>query len=167
VAQKNRNSKSKSVLKNSHFSGVEFLIYVAAFSIIGLFTLWVSFAAPHNSGGKGGKYTGTLTLQMVADQNGDGLPNWNDTITFNETTNYTDSGGAGPWINASCHQNGVLVWSYTFGYGTAYPWPDSRNVSLSTGAWTSGAADCTAQLVYSAGNGRYPTITTLSFHVNA
>ena len=52
------------------------------------------------------------------------------------------------------------------GFYPEYPWPWAQTFTLSSGAWTGGAANCTATLYYF--NGRsYPTLATQSFAVAA
>ena len=69
--------------------------------------------------GKGRKdpTTSSLTLVMVSDINGDGLPNWGDSVTFDVSTTET-------WnqVNVTCYQNGVGV------FGAVLPWTPSRDV---------------------------------------
>ena len=91
--------------------------------------------------GGGGSTGGTLTLLMVSDGNGNGAPNWGDTITFNVT-----SSSAYPTVDVLCYQSGTLVYSAGAGFYPSYPWPGARNMPLSSPSWTGGAADCTAAL---------------------
>jgi hypothetical protein len=96
-------------------------------------------------GGKGGGGTtggGSLTLVMYTDNNGDGAPNWGDTITFNVSTSATTE----PTVEVLCSQNGVGVYGATAGFYDSYPWPWTKFMTLSSTAWSSGAADCTATL---------------------
>jgi hypothetical protein len=60
----------------------------------------------HGGGGGGG---GTLSLVMVMDANGDGLPNWGDTVTFNVSTTATTE----PHVDLTCSKNGVVVYGAT------------------------------------------------------
>jgi hypothetical protein len=90
---------------------------------------------------------------MVADSNGNGLPNWADTITFKIT-----SASTYPYVDVGCYQGGTLVYSASAGFYPSYPWPGARNMPLYSPSWTGGAADCTATL-NSGGS--------LSFHVYA
>jgi hypothetical protein len=68
---------------------------------------------------------------MEYDANGDKAPNWGDRITFTVSTTE-------PWnqVNVTCSQNSVPV------YGAVFPL--SPVLTLSSAAWASGAADCTA-----------------------
>ena len=96
-------------------------------------------------GGKGGGSTGgggSLSYFMVIDNNGNGAPNWGDTISFNWSTSATSE----PTITLVCSQNGVDVYGATAGFYDSYPWPWKRNMGLWSGLWTSGAAQCTAKL---------------------
>ena len=97
---------------------------------------------PQGRGGKPRVGGGTLALVMVIDANGDGAPNWGDTITFNVTTTATSE----PTVSVVCSQNRVDVYGATAGFYDSYPWPWKRNMGLWSGVWTSGAAKCTAKL---------------------
>jgi hypothetical protein len=111
-------------------------------------------------GKKGGGTTtggsGSLTLVMVTDNNGNGQPNWGDTVTFNVSTTATTE----PTVNLNCSQNGVGVYGATAGFYAGYPWPWTVNMTLSSTAWSSGAADCTATLT---ALGSSTALATLNF----
>jgi len=131
--------------------------------------LAVSLAlVPAALAGKGGAGTGgkvgggTLSLVMIQDANSDGLPNWGDTVTFNVSTTATSQ----PVVSLSCYQNGSLVFSSSAGFYPDYAYPWLRNFILSSTAWSSGAATCTATLEYYNGK-RMATLATLSFPVYA
>jgi hypothetical protein len=166
MAQKSKNRKSKSVKKGARFSRGEFTLYMLAFALVGAFTLWVSFAAPHKGGGGkpggGGSGGGTLSLAMVTDNNADGGPNWNDTVTYSISTSATTE----PFVSTVCYQNSLLVLSTSAGYFSSYPWQSAKDVPLTTMTWTSGAADCTAKLYMNGSKGSTTTLATLSYHVN-
>jgi len=104
----------------------------------------------HGGGGSGG---GTLTIVMVDDRNGNGAPNWNDTITYK-----VSSSSATPNVSTRCTQDGVLVYAADAGFYPSYPWPGAQNMPLYSPSWTGGAADCTTTI-----NGSPST----SFHVGA
>src|SRR5438105_2864019 len=77
-----------------------------------------------------------------------------DTITFNVSTTQTDN----PFVNLVCTGDGV-------GYDSwAAFWPTSENFILSSPAWTSGAADCTAKLVMYVNSNKYKLLASTSFH---
>ena len=120
------------------------------------------------SGGsrKGGGTTttggGSLSLVMVADVNGDGLPNWGDTVTFNISTTATDQ----PNVSLTCSQNGVVVYGAVAGFYDSYPWPWTKNMSLASQSWTGGAADCVAKLYYFSGTDTI-NLTSITFTAGA
>ena len=115
--------------------------------------------------GKGGaaKHTGgsgTIALVMVEDQNTNGAPNWNDTVTFTVTTTSTDR----PFVSVDCYQNGAWVYTASAGFFPDYPWP--ATFSLSSGSWPGGAASCNARLYStSSGGTRTYTLATMTFAV--
>jgi hypothetical protein len=115
-------------------------------------------------GGGGGSTTGgsaTATVVMVTDLNGNGAPNWGDTIRFNVTTTVTE-----PNVNLYCYQNGSLVYGATTGYYASYPWPWTQNMTLSSPTWVGGAASCTATISYYSGS-TSTTIGSTSFSVGS
>ena len=115
-------------------------------------------------GGKGGGGTtsggGSLSLVMVTDVGTIGTSH-GDTITFNVSTAATNE----PHVTLACYQNGSQVLSASAGFFDGYAWPWMRNMTLSTALWTSGAADCTAKLVYFSGSSDV-LLATHSFHVD-
>lgn len=119
-----------------------------------------------NGGGKGhggsGSTSSSLSLVMVNDSNGNGAPNYGDTVTFNASTSATPE----PHVRLQCFQGGALVYSADAGMYASYPWAWEQNMTLSSSWWTSGAADCTAQLYYFSGTTTVWS-TSLSFHVDA
>jgi hypothetical protein len=113
-------------------------------------------------GGATGGGGGTITLKMVADNNGDGKPNWNDTVTFDVATSATDS----PYVVLGCYQNNSLVASASSGFFASYPWPWTQFMTLSSRTWTGGAADCRADLGYYNSKGALTVVASYSFHVD-
>ena len=107
---------------------------------------------------RGGKVTGggTLSLVMYVDNNHDGLPNWNDTVTFNVSATGTDT----PTVNLVCSQKRVAVYGATGGFYPSYPWPWTQNMRLYSASWGGGAASCTATLTPVSGS---PVLASLSF----
>ena len=100
---------------------------------------------PGGGGTTGG--SGTFTLAMVTDANGNGLANWNDTVTWTISTTATTE----PNVSLTCSQNGVLVYTASAGYYAGYPWPWNQNMTLRSTAWSGGAANCVAKLYYFVG----------------
>ena len=97
---------------------------------------------------------------MVADNNGNGLPNWGDTVTFNMSTTAT----AQPYVHMVCSGNGIGYdsWKGVFAGSLDTNW----NFVLSSGGWTSGAGDCTATLGMYTKRG-FSQLASTSFHVDA
>jgi hypothetical protein len=124
----------------------------------------VSTAA--KGGGGGGKPSGggttsgssTLTLVMSIDANGNGLPNWNDTVTFNWSTTVVQY----PLIDTVCSQNGTKVYYHQYSTNPNSIFPENPYFWLQSGYWTGGAADCVATL----NNGTGTIYYSLSFHVD-
>jgi hypothetical protein len=138
---------------------------VTTLALLALVLIPATFAA--KGGQAGGKPSGggssSLSLAMVADSNGNGLPNWGDQVTFNVSTTATDK----PLVKLNCYQSGALVYTHSAGFYPGYPWPSAQTFTLSSGAWTGGAADCTAELYMSDSKGGFKTLKTLSVHVDA
>jgi len=107
---------------------------------------------------KPGGGSSRLTLVMYADINGNGLPDWGDTVTFNVSTTETTE----PHVDLTCSQNGVIVYGATTGYFESYLWPWTQLMTLSSTAWQGGAAECTAELYYFSGT-QTPIIASISF----
>jgi hypothetical protein len=88
------------------------------------------------------------------------VPQFGDTVTFNVSTTQTGN----PFVNVVCsgtEENPV-------GYDSwAAFWPSAGSFVLSSGGWTSGAADCTAKLVMYVNSSKYKVLASTSFHVNA
>ena len=109
----------------------------------------------HKGGGGSGSGSSSLSLVMVTDQNGDGLPNWGDTITFGVSSTQTTQ----PYVQLTCSQNGTVVYSAWAGFYDGYLWPAQQFMPLSSPSWTGGAASCTAVM--------NDGLATLSFGVGA
>jgi hypothetical protein len=133
--------------------------------VVGLM-VGTAFAAKGGGGGhhstSGG--TGTISLVMVVDANGDSLPNFRDKVTFNVSTTATSQ----PWVTLKCYQSGSLVYKASNGiFSTSL----NENFTLGpTPNWQSGAADCTAYLEdwdsYSK-NGSISTLASMPVTVGA
>jgi hypothetical protein len=128
-----------------------------------------AFAAKPTSGGTGGRHGGGSTTgggtiafgSVVVDQNGDGSPNWRDSVIFNISTS-----ASSPFVNLVCAQGGVTVmisWRGYFAGSLDTDW----SFGLSSGAWTSGAANCTAYLKTQNSHGGWNTLASTSFPVGA
>ena len=126
--------------------------------VIALVLTPAALAAKGRGGGGSAGVTGSLTLKMVTDRNGDRLPNWNDEVTFDVSSN------AGyPMVNLQCYQGSTLVQNQTVGFYVGWPW--SKVFPLSDWyMWPSGGAECTATLYYQTRKGNV-TLGTYSFRV--
>ena len=114
--------------------------------------------------GGGGSTTGggTIAVAVIVDQNSNGAPNWNDNIRFNVSTTSTTQ----PRVDLACYQ-GAMVYFQQTGYWDGYLWPWTQTMNLSSGAWTSGGADCTATLYKLTNSGSRTNLATLSFRAGA
>jgi hypothetical protein len=108
----------------------------------------------------GGTPTGSFSLVMVADKNSNGLPNWDDAVTFNvtSTAQYT-------FVDLRCYQNGSQVLYVSHQIPGSY---FTTTYYLKGYYWVPGAADCTARL-YSANSDmtNQVTLATMDIHVDA
>lgn len=136
------------------------LALVAATAALLLALAPVAFAAKGGGGGggKGGSATASGSLSLVLINSSDGLPHWGQTVTFDVTTTVSQ-----PYVTLNCFQNGAQVYTMTAGFYASYPF--THYYTLSSSSWTSGAADCTADLHYSTSSGKRVTLATLSFPV--
>ena len=118
-------------------------------------------------GGGGGKGStsgggGSISYSLVTDSNGNGSPDWGEQVTFTVSTSATTQ----PQVSLNCSQNGTVVYRAMTGYWDGYAWPWTQVMTLSSMAWTSGAASCTAKLYYSNGTRTYD-LASQSFNVGA
>ena len=121
-----------------------------------------AFAGKPSRGGSGGT-GGTISLVMVNDANGDGLPNVLDKITFAVSTSATTK----PWVTVKCYQGGTMVYQASNGI---FPTSLGQDFTLASNSWMSGAASCTAYLQNWDSYSKRGTITNLasmSFNVGA
>lgn len=129
-----------------------------ALLVIGLIAM-PAFAAKGGGGGKGGgsRDAGSLALVMVDET--DTQANHGDVVTFAVSTTATDK----PYVNVRCYQDGAFVYDAWAGFfpGAWF----GQEFTLSSNAWTDGAADCNARLVMWGNNGRERTLTTMPFPV--
>lgn len=119
-----------------------------------------------SAGGGGHKtasYTGSFVNSnpvMVTDTGTSGL-SYGDVITFSVTSNATYYD-----VELDCSQNGAVVFQQVVGFGLGWTW--SQNYTLRSGAWTGGAADCTAVLFAANADGsNRQNLASLAFSVAA
>lgn len=136
----------------------------AVLAVVALVTSLALVPAAFAGKGAGGPApSGTSSISqpvMVTDANGNGLPNWRDTVTFNISTTAT----AQPYVHMVCSGNGIGYdsWKGVFPGSLDTNW----NFVLSSGGWTGGAADCTASLGMYTRHG-FKQLASASFHVDA
>ena len=128
---------------------------VAVTAIFGFSTLTTVPVASHHGSGAG---AGGSTLSLVLLNSTDGQAHFGQAVTFNVSTSATSY----PSVGLNCYQNGALALSWTAGFFPSYQW--TKDVTLSSPKWTSGAASCTATLYYSSGK-KTVTLATLPFQV--
>ena len=113
---------------------------------------------PPSGGSSGSSITGPV---LVTDNNGNGVANFGDTVTFNVSTTATSQ----PYVNVLCYQNGVQVMNSWNGFFDQALNP-TRNFGLYSPSWQSGAANCTASIDMYTKRGT-SVITSMSFQVGA
>jgi hypothetical protein len=129
--------------------------------VLALALVPAAFAGKSGSG-TGGGGSSSLSLVLSTDLNSNGVPNWDDTITYNVSTTATSS----PQVSTKCYQNGVLVLHTNAAFYDGNPFAYMDWLQLTSGMWTGGAADCNATMYYTS-HKRTVTLSTLSFHADA
>jgi hypothetical protein len=129
-------------------------------SLVGAF----AFATPAvAAGGKpGGGSTSSISLAQptIAAASVAGWPRYGDFVSFDVSTDAT----ASPFVNLKCYQGGSLVAEGWEGYFDGAL--GDRFFGLYSSIWTSGAADCTADLKQFSTKG-WKQLASTSFHVEA
>ena len=156
-----KKAKTSSLGKTTNVKTYQLMIFLILFAFVGAYSLMQTFAAPADKGGGKNSGTSSLTYSIVVDVNGDGLPNWGDTLRFNPVTTAT----AAPYVELTCNQNGVLVYAANAGYFEGYLWPWTQDMKLGSNMWTGGDADCSAKLYMLTAKGKTGTSTlaTIAF----
>jgi hypothetical protein len=139
--------------------------------VLGVAVLTLAIIPPAAFAGRGGGKPGgggttsgggTISLApIVTDLNGNGLPNFRDTIMFNVSTTSTTQ----PYVDLQCFQNGVMVAEGWRGYFDGAL--DTRFFTLASPQWPGGAADCIAYLTMPTSKGSMQRLASTSFHVGA
>jgi hypothetical protein len=111
---------------------------------------------------KGGGAGSGSSLSLVLLNSTDGVPHWGQQVTFRVSTTATTK----PLVKLQCYQGTTRVYTGSAGFYPGYPWPWAQTFTLSSAAWTGGAASCSASLYYWNGR-RYTTLKTISFGVAA
>lgn len=118
-----------------------------------------AIAAPVSAGKPGGATATTNSLSVVLVSTNDATINHGDQVTFKVTTTYTY-----PVVSATCTQNGVVVYGDSHPMYTPNAFNDPGIFVLSSTAWPSGGASCTAALKVQKKTG-VTTVATTSFSV--
>jgi hypothetical protein len=111
-------------------------------------------SAPKPTGGSGS------SLSLVLLDSTDGLAHYGQHITWNVSTTATTQ----PFVSVQCSHAGTVVYSTYTGYFADFAWPWTQTMTLSSNAWTGGAADCSARLYSSSSTGKTTTLATTTFH---
>ena len=133
-----------------------------AAGLAGAGVIVMGFAGP-TFAGVHGNVAPTSTLSLVNETAPGAAPGYGQTITFKVQT----SAAPEPWVSLVCDQNGTTVLSDNVGFFASYPWQWQQNVTLSSGSWTGGAANCLATLYSTTSKGKSSTLATLTFPVTA
>jgi hypothetical protein len=149
---------SQTLHRGPRHRGLVVLFLFAALMVVALPAL-AAKGGNHRTGG-GGKATGTLDLEVL--NSSDQVAHYGDQVTFTIVTSVSK-----PLVAVNCYQGGSEVYAASAGFYPEYPWPQDQIFTLRSSVWTGGTADCTARLYYSTGNGKFATITTLPFQVQA
>ncbi len=152
----NLNRSRSLITRAKSLSSVQALLVVLVVAAVGIVAVTSSLAAKSGGGHTSGS---SVSLVMTTDQNGDGLPNYGDSVFFKVSTTATNA----PNVALECWQNGAEVYYWTVGEYPWYPW--SQNFILASTPWTSGAANCTATASYQS-NKRTVQLATLNFNVS-
>jgi hypothetical protein len=130
-------------------------------AVLAIITATAMVAAAPAMAGKPSRSSGS-SLSLVLLDSTDGQAHWGQRVTFTVSTTATTE----PHVSLKCYQSSTLVYSTQTGYYASYPWPSTQIMTLSSGAWTGGAASCTAVLYWFNGS-KTVTGSTLSFPVAA
>ena len=123
-----------------------------------------AFAAKGGGGkGGGGSHTATSSMNLVLLDSTDGVPHHGQRVRFDVSTTATTQ----PHVSVNCYQGTELVYIAATGYYEGYAWPWTQTMTLSSGAWTGGDADCQAELYKLDNRGGRTVLARLAFHVYA
>ena len=128
-------------------------------SLVAVIVLALAVAAPAMAGKppKGGGSAANGTIKLVLLNSTDGVAHYGQNVRFDVSTTATTE----PWVSLKCYQRRTLVAQGSEGY---FEGALSDGVfGLYSGAWSGGAADCTANLTKPDGS----VLATTSFHVEA
>jgi hypothetical protein len=154
--------------KKINLSYLQIAISVVILCLVGFLIGWAIFGHKSTPKSKTGatfetNYPSELSGPvMVTDKNGNKTVNMGDTITFKAHTTAQIS-----YVRVICTQKGSRLYEETKGFSA--DWNLGKNFTLSSPAWTSGAADCTSTLYYQVDNDKTTdqvNLQKITFHVN-
>jgi hypothetical protein len=134
-------------------------IAVAATIAVCLVFAGTAFAGKTSSSSITGPYV-VSTSTLSAGASTTTAPQFGDTITFSVSTTQTGN----PFVHLVC--SGTAENPVGYDSWAAF-WPSAGSFVLSSGGWTGGAADCTANLVMYVNSTKYKVLASTSFHVDA
>ena len=118
---------------SAHFAGIAVLCLACTPAAL----------AAKSGGARSTSGSSSLALVMVNDVNGNGLPNWGDTVTFKVSTTATTT----PEVRTVCYQKGTEVYYHVGGFYSGDPWaPGDQMFRLDSYLGTSEPGECTATL---------------------
>lgn len=137
---------------------------LVAVLVLGL-TAGTAFAGKGGGGGGGAGTTGGSSTTftgpvMVVDNNGDGLPNYLDAVTFKVSTTATSQ----PQVGLRCWQGQTFVFDGYVSYFDS--WLSPTYFTLASSYWNPAlSASCTARLFYYSKRGQENVLGSLGFSV--
>lgn len=134
--------------------------FFAAIAILALALVPAAFGASGgNGGGKNAPTTGGMSLYVLDSSTSlwleNAQPSYGGTVKFEVPATVSQ-----PNVELVCSQKGAVVYASLSGWYETGAW--TRTMTLSSQAWTGGAASCTATLYYISGL-KTVTVGTLSF----
>jgi hypothetical protein len=119
-----------------------------------------AFAGKPSSSSITGPYIVTTSPPSAPVASSTAAPRFGDTVTFDVASTQTGN----PFVHLVC--SGTAENPVGYDSWAAF-WPTAGSFILSSGGWTSGAADCTAKLVMYANSSKVKVLASTSFHVDA
>jgi len=135
-------------------------VAVGATIAVALAFAGTAFAGKTSSSSITGPYVVTTSTSSAPVAGSTAAPQFGDTVTFNVSTTQTGN----PFVRLVCSGTAENPVGYE---SWAAFWPSAGSFVLSSGGWTNGAADCTANLVMYVNSSKYKVIASTSFHVDA
>jgi hypothetical protein len=135
-------------------------VAAAATIAVSLAFAGTAFAGKTSSSSITGPYVVTASTASALVATSTTSPRFGDTVTFDISTTQTGN----PFVHLVC--SGTAENPVGYDSWAAF-WPSAGSFILGSGGWTSGGADCTANLVMYVNSNKYKVIASTSFHVDA